>query len=333
MKRVAIVGFGFIGKVHAVNILKNKNVELIAIVDKNIDAIEKELNSKTGNFSTGEIDKDTIKEINKYAEFDLCLEKEQLDAVHICVHTAMHYEFAKKTLMRGVNVLIEKPFTLNIKEGEVLIQLAKQKGLLLMVAHVVRFMPPYQKLKEWVENKNLGALKFLSLTRFSGTPQWGDWKEKQIDFGSSGGALFDFVLHDIDFAIYLTGKNPYDIQSKTLKGRLSNNDYINAVWSFEENNLTVKIEGGNIFHSEFPFNAGFMAQFEKGSVVFNTSDLEFIIVADNDKITKIPAGDLNDGYYNEIEYFYNCLETKSELVLCTPESSLTSIKLCYKHIQ
>ena len=73
-----------------------------------------------------------------------------------------------------------------------------------MVGHVVRFMPPYQKLKKWIDSKEFGNLKFLSLSRFCGIPSWGQWKEKNVK-DLSGGALFDLVIHDIDFANYLLG--------------------------------------------------------------------------------------------------------------------------------
>ncbi len=332
MKRVAVIGFGFIGKIHALNILKNPELELVAVADKNVEAIESVLNSKTGNYNAGEIDIEDIKSINKYPDLERCLENEDLDAVHICVHTDKHYELTKKALSNGVNVLVEKPFTLNISEGEELIALAKKKGLMLMVAHVVRFMPPYQKLKERVQNETYGNLQFLSFSRFSGVPGWGEWKEKQNNFGSSGGALFDLVIHDIDFAAYLTGGSPREIQSSYLPGKLSRHDYINAIWNFRDKDFKVKIEGGNIFHSEFPFQAGYMARFEKASVAYSTLNPEVIIISNDESTVEIPAGDANEGYYNEIEYFYKCIDRNEEPVLCTPESSLQTIKLCYDHI-
>ena len=332
MKKVVVAGFGFIGKIHAFNILKNPDTELVAIVDKNIETIEKELNSKSGNLNAGELNSEDIKGIKKYSDLDECIENEKPDAIHICVHTDLHYLFVKKVLNKGVNVLVEKPFTLDLAKGEELIRLAKSKGLILMVAHVVRFMPPYQKLKEMIDSKKYGRLNFLSLTRFSGVPEWGEWKDKQKDFGSSGGALFDLVIHDIDIALFLTGKRPSEINSSYLPGKLSRHDYINAIWKFTDDDTMVKIEGGNIFHSAFPFQAGFMAKFEKASVLFSTLNPEVILISDDKGTVKIPAGDTAGGYYNEIEYFYNCIDRQEEPEMCTPESSLQAIKVCYEHI-
>lgn len=330
MKKVAVVGFGFMGMTHTLNILKNADLELVAIVDKNTEAIEKNLFAKAGNFSTGDIDPAFLKNINKYSNLDECLQNEELDAVHICVHTDLHYEMAKKALMHKKHVFLEKPFILDVRQGEELIELAKQNGKILMIAHVVRFMPPYQKLRQWIGSKEFGALKFLSLSRFSGIPVWGEWKEQQVK-GTSGGALFDLVIHDIDFANYVLGI-PSDIKCSYLPGEFSNNDYVSAMWSYQDKNVKVKIEGGNFFHNNFPFHAGYIAQFEKASILYTTFKGDIIQIADDHCMMEVPAGDAGDGYYNEIDYFAQCIMNNTQPAECMPESSLESIKLCYNHL-
>ncbi len=330
MKKVAVVGFGFMGMTHTLNILKNEDLQLMAIVDKSTETIEKNLFASGGNFSTGEIDPAVLKNLNKYSDFNECLETEELDAVHICVHTDLHYEMAKKALLHDKHVFLEKPFVLDIQQGEDLIELAKQKGKILMIAHVVRFMPPYQKLKQWIDSSEFGELKFLSLSRFSGIPGWGQWKEKQV-MGTSGGALFDLTIHDIDFANSILGI-PSDVQCSFLPGGLSKHDYISAMWSYRDKNVHVKIEGGNTFHVHFPFQAGYMAQFEKASILYTSSDGDVIRIADDNSIREVPAGDAGEGYYNEIAYFARCIKENIQPTECLPASSLESVKLCYNHL-
>jgi predicted dehydrogenase len=330
MKKVAVVGFGFMGMTHTLNILKNKDLQLVAIVDKSTETIGKNLLAKSGNFRTGDIAPAILENINKYSDFEECLRREELDAVHLCVHTDLHYEMAKKALMHNKHVFLEKPFTLDVRQGEELIELAKQKGKILMIAHVVRFMPPYQKLRQWIDSKEFGELEFLSLSRFSGIPEWGEWKEQQVK-GTSGGALFDLVIHDIDFANYVLGI-PSDIKCSYLPGGLSKNDYVSAMWSYRDKNVHVKIEGGNTFHSNFPFQAGYMAQFEKASILYATCKSDIIRIADDNSIKEIPAGDAGEGYYNEIAYFARCMKNNIQPSECMPESSLASIKLCYNHL-
>lgn len=330
MKRVAVVGFGFMGMTHTLNILKNADLQIVAIVDKNPETIEKNLLARGGNISTGNIDPALLKNIKIYSNFDECLQNEELDAVHICVHTDLHYEMAKKALMHDKHVFLEKPFCLDIRQAEELITLAEQKKKILMVGHVVRFMSPYQKLKQWIDSKEFGELKFLSLSRFSGVPGWGQWKDKQV-IGTSGGALFDLVIHDIDFASYVLGL-PSDIKCSYLPGGLSEHDYISAMWSYQDKNVKVKIEGGNTFHINFPFQAGYMAQFENASILYTSFKGDIIQIADDNSIKEVPAGDAGAGYFNEIAYFVNCMENNTQPAECMPASSLQSIQLCYNHL-
>lgn len=328
--KIAVVGFGFMGITHTMNILKNPDLELVAIVDKNPENIRKNLSAQVGNFSTGVITEKEISNFKIYSSFEDCIADEHLDACVIAVHTNFHFSLTKLALEAGINVFLEKPFCLEISEGVKLIELARSKQLLLMVGHVVRFMPPYLKLKNWIDSGEFGRLKFLSLTRFSGLPVWGQWKEKQQDFGSSGGALFDLVIHDIDFVQWALG-NPDSIESTCLPGKLSKHDYLNAFWKYNSG-INVKIEGGNTFHTAFPFQAGYSANFENASVLYSSNNSENIIVATDTETKNVTAGDAMDGYSGEIDYFIQCLINHEEPIKCMPESALQSIKLGYKHM-
>lgn len=332
MKKAVVLGFGFMGMTHTLNILKNVNLELVAIIDKYPDTIAKSLSSPGGNFTTGHIDPEILKNIRIYHDFDECLRSEEFDAVFICVHTDLHYEMARKALVHNKHVFLEKPFTLDIQQGEELINLARQNGKILMIAHVVRFMPPYQQLKQWIDSNKYGRLKFLSLSRFSGAPAWGQWKEKQLNFGLSGGALFDLTIHDIDFVNYVLGQ-PGSIKCHYLPGAFSNHDYISALWNYPERDLNVKIEGGNTFHPSFPFQAGFMARFENASVQYTTFKNDTIQIATDTSLDEVPAGDAGEGFLFECDYFARCINDGNQPVACMPESSLETIRLCYDHLK
>lgn len=331
MNKVAVIGFGFMGITHALNILRIPDLVLKAIVDINPDLIEKNLKTSVGNISTGRIDAAGLAGISKYSGLEECLHSEDLDAVNICTHVNLHYEMTKTALLHDKHVFVEKPFCLNIRQAEELVNLAAQRNKILMVGHVVRFMPPYQQLKKWIDTGEFGKLKFLSLSRFCGLPSWGQWREKNVK-ELSGGALFDLVIHDIDYANYILGM-PSGIRCSYLPGEYTSHDYVSAMWSYKENDVHVKIEGGFTFHANFPFQASYMAQFEKASVLFTTMKGDIIQIADNSTLKEIPAGDGGDGYFNEINYFAQCIKTNSQPEDCTPASSLQALELCYKHIK
>jgi predicted dehydrogenase len=330
MIRIAVAGFGFMGRTHTRNILMNPDLELVALVSRNPDNIRKSLNENSGNFSTGLVDEDFLSDVNLYSSLADCLKKETLDACVISVHTDLHFELTRLALNAGVNVFLEKPFCLETAHCRELINLADRAKLILMIGHVVRFMPAYKILKDWIDGEEFGLLKFLSLSRYSGVPAWGQWKEKQLDYGSSGGAIFDLVIHDIDYAQWVLG-NPDKITASYLPGQLSRHDYVNANWRYHTGTV-VRIEGGNIFHSTFPFQAGYMAWFENASVLFSTGYPENIIVATDEDTRLIASGDPNEGFYGELAYFAECIKNQRSPLNCSPESALNTIELCYQHL-
>ena len=132
--RTAVIGFGFMGKTHAKNIIDSDLMELSAIVEKNIDG----MTQVSGNIDTVDINPEVLDNINKYSSLDDCLAKEELDAVFVCVHTLLHYKIEMKCLRHGLHVFIEKPLVLKEDEGEALIAEAKSLNLKLSVGHVVQ---------------------------------------------------------------------------------------------------------------------------------------------------------------------------------------------------
>ncbi|MGP1421666.1 MAG: Gfo/Idh/MocA family protein [Tannerella sp.] len=327
--RTAVVGFGFMGKTHAANILRSDVMTLSAIVDRSPDAIGQAM---AGNLDTGSFDPKALSSVRQYTDWEECLEKEELDLAYICVHTSKHCEMAMKALRKGLHVFIEKPFVLDVAEGEALIEEARRQQRKIGVAHVVRFMPAYVRLMELYHEEMYGALKFLSLTRFSGIPHWGEWEKRRQDFGSSGGALFDLLIHDIDYVYYLLGK-PDRIESRCLPGALSLHDYVSAFWHYEGRDRMVEVEGGNTFHARLPFEAGFRAVFERASVTWSSGNARELYVADDVSLQTIALPDAGEGYRDEGTYFARCILNDTYPETCSAESSLETVRLCHQHIR
>jgi predicted dehydrogenase len=166
MLRVVVAGFGFMGMTHTGNLLKNPAVRLTAVADKNIDGIQQKLKEQTGNFSTGTIQPEVLSGIKFYDDFAECLQVEKPDACIIAVHTNLHYELAKTALEAGAHVFLEKPFSLDIEEGKHLIDLARSRNRILMVGHVVRFMPAYKMLKAGLKMENMESWSFFPFPGF-----------------------------------------------------------------------------------------------------------------------------------------------------------------------
>jgi predicted dehydrogenase len=91
----------------------------------------------------------------------------QLDAVVIATPVSTHFNFAKAALQAGKHVLIEKPFTANVREAEELIELAERERLTLMVDHTFIYTGAVRKIKEIVKSGELGELLYFDSVRIN----------------------------------------------------------------------------------------------------------------------------------------------------------------------
>ena len=116
--RVGIIGTGWIAESHAPEYMKFPDVELVAMADLIPGKCQKFCDF-LGIDSTN---------INFYPDHKSMLENEQLDAVSICTYNATHAECAIDALNAGVNVLLEKPFTVTLDEAVQVMKAEKEIG-------------------------------------------------------------------------------------------------------------------------------------------------------------------------------------------------------------
>ncbi len=315
-KKIAVIGFGFMGVVHAKNIIENDKLELCAIIDNRdniFDGIE-----NTGNKGTLDLPIDKLKQVHVYKTLEECVEKEQPDAVSICVPLFMHYEFAQKALNHGLDVLLEKPFCPEVSQCRELIELAKEKNKILMVAHCLRFRPAWKFMAECIKNQCYGKLKMLSMTRKGGMPTWGIWKDLEIR-KTCGGGLWDLLIHDIDFTNHHIG----------IPGSLKVNVNVDDYWetSFEKDGSVVSIKGG-FLHPHAPFEAEYFATFENASLQYSTKDLKKLYISSIDGLEEKKVED--NCYFDEMDYFAECIIERQAPLECLPEEAMRAIEICVK---
>jgi predicted dehydrogenase len=318
MKKIAVIGFGFMGVVHAQNILASENLILCAIVDNRENifiGIE-----NTGNKGQLDLSVERLKKMPVYKTLEECCQKENLDAVSICVPLFLHYELAKKALNLGLDVLLEKPFCPELEQCQELINLAKEKKLILMVAHCVRFAPEWEFLANCISDKRYGELKLFSTNRTAGEPTWGVWQDEKIK-QTCGGALMDLLIHDIDHANSCLG-TPSDI-----KVNFRCDDYWEIALKYPDNPAKISIKGG-FLHRNTPFASEYVATFERGSVRYNTQQPGIIHIGINSGQESVQFN--GDMYVNEIEYFAKCIYARNKPEKCLPEASLQTIEVCKK---
>jgi predicted dehydrogenase len=140
-----------------------------------------------------------------YADFDRLLEGETLDAVVISTPSKLHAGMVEKALSRGLHVFCEKPFVLNMADGERLVALAEQKRLVNQVGYHYRFVGAFQEAARVARSGALGELHHVRAEAYGPVvlrPKGGTWRSAKDE---GGGALFDYACHAIDAMNFMVG--------------------------------------------------------------------------------------------------------------------------------
>lgn len=126
-----------------------------------------------------------------------------LDAVVVATPPATHFRIARDCLAQGLNVLVEKPLTLNSRDAIELIEIADRGHLTLMVGHTFVYNPAVRALKELIDSGELGQVHYIDAVRVSlGLFQ------PQLN------VIWDLAPHDISILLYLLDSDPVLISAQ-----------------------------------------------------------------------------------------------------------------------
>jgi len=191
--RTAIVGTGFMGRVHLEAVRRTESVEASAIVGRSADAVQR----MGAAFSVPKITTD-------YREV---LRDPSIDAVDICTPNAQHFSMAKEALAAGKHVMCEKPLTTTVAEAEELVALAAKQGVRNGVCHNLRYYPMVQQMRRLRETGELGEILVVQGTY---SQDWllydTDWNWR-VDAKAAGPSrcMADIGSHFFDMAEHVTG--------------------------------------------------------------------------------------------------------------------------------
>lgn len=142
-----------------------------------------------------------------YTDYDQALKETNADTVYVAVPNFLHYQFVKKALLAGKNVICEKPFTVKYDEFKELEQLALQKNLILLEAITNQYLSNYLALKKKLPD--LGPVRIVLMNYSQYSHRYDAFKRGKIqpvfDPKKGGGALMDLNIYNIHFVVGLFG--------------------------------------------------------------------------------------------------------------------------------
>lgn len=131
-----------------------------------------------------------------------------IDAVYVALPNHLHYEYAKKALLAGRHVLLEKPFASCASQAEDLILTAKQQNVILFEAITNQYYPNYEKTRELLDR--LGEIRIVQMNYSQYSRRYDDFKKGVIqpvfDPEKSGGVMMDLNVYNVHFVTGLFGK-------------------------------------------------------------------------------------------------------------------------------
>lgn len=323
VKRVAIVGFGFMGRMHYGIWKKLKGVEVVALCDR--DQSQFSAPVQGGNIAGADTTTD-FGDAVIYDDFDRMLAEAKPDVISLTLPTPLHLPLTVKALQAGVSVLCEKPMALDTAECNKMIAAAKraQGGAKLMVAQCLRFWPCYVYLKKLVDSKKYGKVVAASFRRYSAPPGWGKGKSWFADESKSGGVALDLHIHDTDMVNFLFGM-PKSVTSSAAFGKAGDMQYISTL--YDVGGAAVVAEGSWAMTHTMGFEAGFIVTFEKAVVILDGKREKPLCVYPVKGEAFVPKLAEGEGYEYEIKWFLDVLSNKKVPCVTTPEQSRDSVKI------
>jgi len=181
--KIAVIGTGFWGKNHVRVLNELPETEVVAACDMDLERAEA-FAQKFG--------------VKAYTNSQMMFEKEEIDAVTICVWSTNLASEAIKALKAGKHIFVEKPMASSTEEARKMMELASANKRRLTVGFIERFNPAVQRFKKLINNGEIGSVVSATAKRVS------RWPERIGDVG----VVKDTAIHDIDIVRYIFAEDP-----------------------------------------------------------------------------------------------------------------------------
>jgi predicted dehydrogenase len=302
MIKIGVIGYGYWGP----NIVRNLNsadgAEVVAVCDKNMDALKKV--------------KKLYPNINVAEDcYDITTSTE-IDAVAVVTPVSTHYEFAKKALENGKHVFVEKPFTSTRSQAEKLIELARKKNLKIMVDHTFLFTGAVRKMKDMIKDGVLGHIYYYDSTRVNLGLFQHDvnviWDLAPHDF-----SIMDYLIDEIPIAVSACGTSHVngleDIAYVTVHFSHNMLAHFNVNWLSPVKVRTTLIGGEKKMLVWNDVNADEKIKvYDKGIEVKNREGIYDLLVSYRSGDMLAPKVDQLEALALEADHFVHCISIDEE---------------------
>ena len=205
--RIAVIGAGLVAKrSHLPAYVASEEAEVVALVGGHVERVR----AVAEQFGNPRV----------VATWEEAVADPEVDAVDICAPNALHAPIAIAAARAGKHVLVEKPMAMTLAEADAMIAAAREAGVVLMVAHNLRFVPIYEQVKRIVSEGIIGRpLAARGVFMHAGPDEfWGATSEWfwQAEM-AGGGAMLDMGIHMIDLVRWFIDRPVLEVSAMTAR--------------------------------------------------------------------------------------------------------------------
>lgn len=206
----ALIGCGRIAVNHIKAAVNNK-LNIVALCD--IDLCHIDVLCEKTKF--GEIYND--KNVKRYVDYKKMIEEiPSIDLIAIATDSGVHAEIAKYCIIKGINVIIEKPMAMSMDDCEEIIELSKKHNVKVSVCHQNRFNLAIQEMRKALESGRFGKISHGSINvRWNRNKDYYDQASWRGKWASDGGCLFNQCIHGIDLLRWMMGDEVEEVYGVT----------------------------------------------------------------------------------------------------------------------
>jgi predicted dehydrogenase len=307
---VAVIGAGFMGRVHAESYYKgNLDARVGWVVASRLERAEALAGALPGM-------------VRATTDYQAILDDPAVDAVDICVPTPLHYEYVLRAAAAGKHVLCEKPMAVTVAEADAMIAACRTAGVQLMVAHVLRFWPEYVTTVGLVKDGRIGAVRHVVCQRLSqGSTGW-DQDGWIHDPAQGGGAVRDLAIHDYDVINWLIGLPSVVCAAGDV-------NHFSALFRTADGPIA-QVEASFKMPPGSPFIMSLRVVGDTGAVTFDgltgtvtllEDGVAHVVPVEGSRVFAQDTSAEIDAYYHEIAYFLECVRTGARPARALPQDA------------
>jgi predicted dehydrogenase len=330
MIRVGIAGIGFMGMTHFNAYKHVPQAKVVALCEKDPVRLAGDWRSIKGNFGPqGEVV--DLEGFAKYADLQKMVQDPAIDLVDLCLPPSSHAAAAMTASKAGKHVLCEKAIALHPQDADRMVETARRAGKMLLIAHVLPFVPEYKFAYRAVVEGTYGRFLGGSLKRVISDPLW---LKDFYDPDGCGGPMVDLHIHDAHFVRLICGM-PKSVRSiGRMRGKVA--EYFTTQFLFEDPALVVTATSGVIHQQGRPFTHGYELHFEKATLAFE-SGMEFPLTVYDDKggvvRPELGAPDILLAFPQELNEAVGAIENSRPSPLLDGSLARDALVLCQKQTE